>query len=405
MPDGTAGPMGRGARDLRTRPKPPDSRARTAAPQAPLRAPSPEPAAPRGAAGLVVPLDPLRGGCDLPAVPGPPHSLARPEALYYPGALLPLYPTRTMGSPFPLVNLPTPLYPMMCPMEHPLSADIAMATRADEDGDTPLHIAVVQGNLPAVHRLVNLFQQGGRELDIYNNLRQVRRRVWGPGPLGGAGAWIPGSEGGGIGALTPGSEGGGLLEKLKDLPSPPQDIKSGRSPLIHAVENNSLSMVQLLLQHGANVNAQMYSGSSALHSASGRGLLPLVRTLVRSGADSSLKNCHNDTPLMVARSRRVIDILRGKAARPASTSQPEPSPDQSANTSPESSSRLSSNGLLSASPSSSPSQSPPKDPPGFPMAPPNFFLPSPSPPAFLPFAGVLRGPGRPVPSSPAPGGS
>lgn len=53
------------------------------------------------------------------------------------------------------------------------------------------------------------------------------------------------------------------------------------------------------------MNAQMYSGSSALHSASGRGLLPLVRTLVRSGADSGLKNCHNDTPLMVARSRRV----------------------------------------------------------------------------------------------------
>lgn len=33
-----------------------------------------------------------------------------------------------------------------------------------------------------------------------------------------------------------------------DLPSLLQDIKSGRSPLIHAVENNSLSMVQLLLQ-------------------------------------------------------------------------------------------------------------------------------------------------------------
>lgn len=57
----------------------------------------------------------------------------------------------------------------------------------------------------------------------------------------------------------------------------------------------------------------MYSGSSALHSASGRGLLPLVRTLVRSGADSSLKNCHNDTPLMVARSRRVS--VRGGGVR------------------------------------------------------------------------------------------
>lgn len=36
----------------------------------------------------------------------------------------------------------------------------------------------------------------------------------------------------------------------QNFPSLPQDIKSGRSPLIHAVENNSLSMVQLLLQVG-----------------------------------------------------------------------------------------------------------------------------------------------------------
>nr|XP_012616809.1 B-cell lymphoma 3 protein isoform X2 [Microcebus murinus] len=358
-----------------------------------------------------------------------------------------------MGSPFPLLNLPTPLYPMMYSMEHPLSADIAMATHADEDGDTPLHIAVVQGNLPAVHQLVNLFQHGGRDLDIYNNLRQtplhlavittlpsvVRLLVMaGASPMaldrhGQTAAHLacehrsPTCLRALLDSATPGTvdlEARNydgltalhlavntecqetvllLLERGADVDA--VDIKSGRSPLIHAVENNSLGMVQLLLQHGANVNAQMYSGSSALHSASGRGLLPLVRTLVRSGADSGLKNCHNDTPLMVARSRRVIDILRGKATRPASTSQPDPSPDRSGTTSPESNSRLSSNGLLSASPSSSPSQSPPKDPPGFPMAPPNYFLPPPSPPAFLPFAGVLRGPGRPVPPSPAPGGS
>lgn len=42
--------------------------------------------------------------------------------------------------------------------------------------------------------------------------------------------------------------------------------------------------------------------------------------------------------------QQVIDILRGKASRAASGSQPEPSPDQSATNSPESSSRLSSNG-------------------------------------------------------------
>lgn len=62
--------------------------------------------------------------------------LASPMSFLCPGPLLPLYPTPTMGSPFPLLGLPPPLYPMMCSLEHPLSADIAVATRADEDGDT-----------------------------------------------------------------------------------------------------------------------------------------------------------------------------------------------------------------------------------------------------------------------------
>lgn len=56
--------------------------------------------------------------------------------LLYPGPLVPIYPTPTVGPPFPLLNLPTHLYSRMCPVEHPLSADIALATHADEDGDT-----------------------------------------------------------------------------------------------------------------------------------------------------------------------------------------------------------------------------------------------------------------------------
>ncbi|XP_058565706.1 B-cell lymphoma 3 protein isoform X2 [Neofelis nebulosa] len=428
MPRCPAGAMDEGPVDLRTRPKaagPPGA----ALPlrKRPLRAPSPEPAAPRGAAGPVVTPDPLGGGSDSPAVPAAPHGLARPEALYYQGPLLPLYPTPTMGSLFPLLNVPTPLYPMVCSMEHPLSADIAMATRADEDGDTPLHIAVVQGNLPAVHRLVNLFQHGGRELDIYNNLRQtplhlavittlpsvVRLLVMaGASPMaldrhGQTAAHLacehrsPTCLRALLDSAAPGTvdlearnyDGLTALHVAVNMECPEAvllllergadidavDIKSGRSPLIHAVENNSLSMVQLLLQHGANVNAQMYSGSSALHSASGRGLLPLVRTLVRSGADSGLKNCHNDTPLMVARSRRVIDILRGKATRPAPASQPEPSPDRSATTSPESSSLLSSNGENLAPQRQPPSLSSHNHPGSQPLPPPAIQVPSPSP--------------------------
>uniref|UniRef100_A0A5F9CYM2 BCL3 transcription coactivator n=1 Tax=Oryctolagus cuniculus TaxID=9986 RepID=A0A5F9CYM2_RABIT len=384
MPRCPAGAMDEGPVDLRTRPKatvPPGA----ALPlrKRPLRAPSPEPAAPRGAPGPAVPADALRGGCDAPVALGPPHGLARPEALYYPGPLLPLYPTPPMGSPFPLLNLPTPLYPVMCSMEHPLSADIAVATRADEDGDTPLHIAVVQANLAAVHRLVNLFQHGGRELDIYNNLRQTPLHlavittlppvvrllvVAGASPMaldrhGQTAAHLacehrsPACLRALLDSAAPGTvdlEARNydgltalhvavntecheavllLLERGADIDA--VDIKSGRSPLIHAVENNSLSMVQLLLQ-------------------------------VRSGADSGLKNCHNDTPLMVARSRRVIDILRGKATRAASAAQREPSPDRSATTSPEGSSRLSSNGEPPAPP---PAAAAPRSGPGPPLRP------------------------------------
>lgn len=90
MPRCPAGAMDEGPVDLRTRPKaagPPGA----ALPlrKRPLRAPSPEPAGPRGAAGPVVPPDPLGGSSDSPAVPAAPHGLARPEALYYQGEWLP----------------------------------------------------------------------------------------------------------------------------------------------------------------------------------------------------------------------------------------------------------------------------------------------------------------------------
>lgn len=60
------------------------------------------------------------------------------------------------------------------------------------------------------------------------------------------------------------------LDRLRDLPSLLQDIKSGRSPLIHAVENNSLSMVQLLLQVGTapalGLSSTLSSSTSPVHS-------------------------------------------------------------------------------------------------------------------------------------------
>uniref|UniRef100_A0A8D0HMM1 BCL3 transcription coactivator n=1 Tax=Sphenodon punctatus TaxID=8508 RepID=A0A8D0HMM1_SPHPU len=226
----------------------------------------------------------------------------------------------------------------------------------------PLHIAVAQGNLPVARRLVLLFLQGRHDLDTFNNLRQTPLHlavitaqpvlvklllVHGSSPMvldrHGQTALHLACEHGSPQCLRELLDGSStplelearnyegltplhvavstsnhatvlsLLEHGADIDA--VDIKSGRSPLLHTVENNNLAMVELLLQRGASVNAQSYGGNTALHAASGRGLLEAVRLLVRSGADGALKNYHNDTPLMVAKNKRVIDILRGKASR------------------------------------------------------------------------------------------
>lgn len=60
-----------------------------------------------------------------------------------------------------------------------------------------------------------------------------------------------------------------------------------------------------VFQNGCDVNAQSYSGNTALHSACGRGHIEIVRVLLKNGADSSLKNNHNDTAIMVAKNKKV----------------------------------------------------------------------------------------------------
>ncbi|XP_059693483.1 B-cell lymphoma 3 protein, partial [Haemorhous mexicanus] len=208
------------------------------------------------------------------------------------------------------------------PPEPPLAAAIAAATRQDEDGDTPLHIAVAQGALAVSRRLVALFLRGGRDLDVYNHLRQTPLHlavITGQVSLvrllvaHGASPMCPDRLGRTCAHLACGSHlpGGGatagprprVLRELLRSPGPPPDlqardyegltplhvavasgsresvllllqhgadvdagdIKSGRSPLLHAVENDSLEMAELLLQHGASVNAQSYAGCTALN--------------------------------------------------------------------------------------------------------------------------------------------
>ncbi|TSK34889.1 B-cell lymphoma 3 protein [Bagarius yarrelli] len=119
-----------------------------------------------------------------------------------------------------------------------------------------------------------------------------------------------------------------ILSHLSLLPCcPPTCLDSrnfeGLTPLHLAVQDGNRKMAKMLLDSGAdinavngcNVNSQSYSGNTALHIACGRGEVEAVRVLLKNGADSSLKNYHNDTAVMVAKNKKVSDVLRGKPTR------------------------------------------------------------------------------------------
>jgi len=89
-------------------------------------------------------------------------------------------------------------------------------------------------------------------------------------------------------------------------------------PLMMAAERGRKETVELLLDKGADANAQNACGQSALLIAAARGYLEIVKILVDKGnAKVDIKNCWGITPLMEAAyhdDSEMIDYLVEKGA-------------------------------------------------------------------------------------------
>ena len=84
------------------------------------------------------------------------------------------------------------------------------------------------------------------------------------------------------------------------------------APLHAAAAGRSRDSVRILLEHGADVNAQQEGGWTALHAASQNGDVEMVRLLIASGAHVHARAGNNQNALDLALTKghqAVVDIL------------------------------------------------------------------------------------------------
>ncbi|XP_040467705.1 ankyrin repeat and SOCS box protein 3 isoform X1 [Falco naumanni] len=107
----------------------------------------------------------------------------------------------------------------------------------------------------------------------------------------------------------------GSLESVRVLleagADPNEVTTEATTPLFLAVENGHADIVNLLLQHGANVKGpHCWSGWNSLHQASFQGCTEIMKILLEKGASKECKDDFGITPLFVAAQYGKLESLR-----------------------------------------------------------------------------------------------
>ena len=113
----------------------------------------------------------------------------------------------------------------------------------------------------------------------------------------------------------------GDIEKVQSILSEGADANSkdhaGWRPIHEAMREgeNALRIILLLVDHGADINAQSDSGNTALHDAAAYMSQEIIEYLIKSGADPSVENLDGKSPLDIAkmpqyaRTKQILQLL------------------------------------------------------------------------------------------------
>lgn len=155
----------------------------------------------------------------------------------------------------------------------------------NEDGDTPLHYASMEGHLEIVKYLI----ESGADVNILDKERDT--------PLHYA------SDNGNLDTVKYLIQHGAKINIQNEY---------DETPLHKASDNQHLKIVKFLLKNNANINIQNNFGDTPLHIASDKDNLKLVKILIENSGDINvnIKNRYGYTPLHKATSRENLKIIK-----------------------------------------------------------------------------------------------